>query len=248
MIFAIAMTLILGSLLAFVSEGLKEKQQAEREFERKKFILGAAMGSENIDELIKVNRDEVNKMYDERVKDLVVDINGEIIPDLSATQVIVAKEYKKLERNSDDRMVEKKGAKVRLPVYTIAKEGSDEVEFFVLPIYGFGLWDNIWGYLALQSDFNTVQGVIFDHKGETPGLGARITEREVQNRYRGKKLNNASGNLVSVVMEKGEGADYSSEPHKVNGLTGATITGVGLNIMVKDYVLLYNNYLNSLKK
>lgn len=248
MIFAIAMTLVLGSLLAFVSEGLKEKQQAEREFERKKFILGAALGSENIDQIIKKNKDDVNTIYASRVKDFVVDLDGKTIPDLGAVDVIVLKEYKKLQRNGDDQMEEKDGQNCRLPVYTIAKEGSDDVEFYVLPIYGFGLWDNIWGYLAVQSDFNTVQGVIFDHKGETPGLGARITEREVQNRYRGKKLYEDGGALASVVMQKGEGADYSSEPHKVNGLTGATITGVGLNIMVKDYVILYSNYLNSLKK
>jgi Na+-transporting NADH:ubiquinone oxidoreductase subunit C len=133
-------------------------------------------------------------------------------------------------------------------VYTVAKENSDEVEFFVLPSYGFGLWDNIWGYIAIKGDFNTVEGVIFDHKGETPGLGARITESEVQARYKGKQLYAADGSFQSVNMQKGEGADYSSEPHKVNGMTGATITGNGLNNMFKDYVLLYSAYLNSLKK
>jgi len=83
MIFAIAMTLVLGSLLAFVSEGLKEKQQAEREFERKKFILGAALGSENIDQIIKKNKDDVNTIYASRVKDFVVDLDGKTIPDLA---------------------------------------------------------------------------------------------------------------------------------------------------------------------
>lgn len=248
LIFAIAMTLVLGSALAFVSEGLKEKQQAEREFERKKFILSAALGTEQVNQIIATEgREKVNDIYENRVRDLVVDENGKAIEGKRAGDIIVAKEYKKLER-IDDVMKVKSGEKLHLPVYTIATESGDGVEYYVLPIYGFGLWDNIWGYLAMQSDFNTVQGAIFDHKGETPGLGARITENGVQQRYSGKKLYNTEGQLVSVVMQKGEGADYSSDPHKVNGMTGATITGNGLNNMVKDYVGLYSNYLNSLKQ
>ncbi|MCB9246076.1 MAG: NADH:ubiquinone reductase (Na(+)-transporting) subunit C [Flavobacteriales bacterium] len=242
------MTLILGSALAFVSEGLKDKQQAEREFERKKFILSAALGTEAVNQIIATEgREKVNNIYESRVRDLVVDSDGKTIEGKRAGDVIVAKEYKKLVR-VDEVMQVKSGEQLNLPVYTIAKENGEGVEYYVLPIYGFGLWDNIWGYLAIQSDFNTVQGAIFDHKGETPGLGARITETAVQQRYSGKKLYDASGALVSVVMQKGEGADYSGDPHKVNGMTGATITGVGLNNMVKDYVGLYSNYLNSLKQ
>ncbi len=248
MAFAIGMTLILGTALAFVSESLKDKQRAEREFERKKFILSAALGTDQINEMIATSRDEVNDLYEKRVANLVVGADGTPIEGLSADDVIVAKEYKKLQRNSDEVMEVKSGQTLRLPVYTIASEDGEGIAYYVMPIYGFGLWDNIWGYLALQSDFNTVQGVIFDHKGETPGLGARITEQGLQERYQGKKLNNEAGELVSVNMQKGEGADYSDAPHKVNGMTGATITGNGVNAMVKDYAGLYSDYFNSLKK
>jgi len=246
--FAIGMTLILGTALAFVSESLKEKQQAEREFERKKFILSAALGTDNINAMVAKSRAEVNDLYDSRVKDLVVDSEGKPIDGLTSDQVIVAKEYKKLKRNSNDEMEVKSGETLRLPVYTIASESGDQIEYYVLPIYGFGLWDNIWGYMAVQSDFKTVQGVIFDHKGETPGLGARITEQKLQERYQGKELLNEQGQLVSVNMQKGEGADYSDSPHKVNGMTGATITGNGVNSMVKDYAMLYSDYFNRIKE
>lgn len=245
--FAIGMTLILGTALAFVSESLKEKQQAEREFERKKFILSAALGTDHINQMIAKSRKEVNDLYEKRVDNLVVDAEGAKIENLSADDVIVAKEYKKLKRNSNEVMEVKPGNTLRLPVYTIASEDGEGIQYYVMPIYGFGLWDNIWGYLALQSDFNTIQGVIFDHKGETPGLGARITEQGLQERYRGKELKNEEGELVSVKMQKGEGEDYSDSPHKVNGMTGATITGNGVNNMVKDYAMLYSDYFNRLK-
>lgn len=233
--FAVIMTLLLGAVLAFTSESLKEKQKAEREFERKKFILSAALGSETINQMAAKNRQDVEDLYTNRVKDFVVSTAGEKIDGMSAKDVIVAKEYKLAK---DER---------KLPVYTVAAEGSDEVAYYVMPIYGYGLWDNIFGYVSLLSDVNTVQGVIFDHVGETPGLGARITETEVQNRYKGKTISNEQGELVSVNMQKGEGADYSSQPHKVNGMTGATITGVGVNEMMLNYLELYQGYFKKIK-
>ncbi len=228
--YAVIMTVVLGSVLAFTSESLKEKQAAEREFERKKFILSAALGSDNINAMAKEDRAKVEALYNNRVKDFVVDTEGNPIEGMSATDVVVSKEYK---LPSDTR---------KLPVFTVAKEGSEEVEYYVLPIYGYGLWDNIFGYISLRNDLNTVQGVIFDHVGETPGLGARITEDAVQKRYIGKTIYDEQSKLVSVDMQKGEGADYSNEPHKVNGMTGATITGVGVNNMLSDYLNLYQNY------
>jgi Na+-transporting NADH:ubiquinone oxidoreductase subunit C len=79
-------------------------------------------------------------------------------------------------------------------------------------------------------------------------LGARITEANLQARYIGKKLYDESGSFQSVVMQKGETGNFDSDPHKVNGMTGATITGVGVNQMMEDYVNLYKNYLNTVKK
>ncbi|MFZ6001220.1 MAG: NADH:ubiquinone reductase (Na(+)-transporting) subunit C, partial [Bacteroidota bacterium] len=112
----------------------------------------------------------------------------------------------------------------------------------VLPVYGYGLWNNIWGFVALKSDLNTVQGVKFSHAGETPGLGARIDTDEIQVRFKDKKV--FEGNQVaSVSLQKGEGFDYSNEPHKVDGMSGATLTAKGVNNMLKDYFACYENYL-----
>ena len=93
-----------------------------------------------------------------------------------------------------------------------------------MPAYGYGLWNNIWGYVAVKSDFNTIQGVKFHMPAETPGLGARIESEEIQARFEDKAIFD-NGNLVSVVIQKGEGHDYADSPHKVDGMSGATLTG-----------------------
>jgi Na+-transporting NADH:ubiquinone oxidoreductase subunit C len=94
---------------------------------------------------------------------------------------------------------------------------------------------------------NTVGGITLAHAGETPGLGARITEPGVQGRFEGKQIFNESGELVAIQMQKGEGKDYSSNPHQVDGMSGATITGNGLNNMLKNYLGYYKAYIESKK-
>jgi Na+-transporting NADH:ubiquinone oxidoreductase subunit C len=150
---------------------------------------------------------------------------------MKASQVVIAEQYK---LKPEERL---------LPIYEFRNEtDSTKIENAVMPVYGYGLWNNIWGFVALQSDLNTVQGVKFEHAGETPGLGARITSDDIQVRYKGKKVFEGD-KIMSVQMQKGEGMDYSADPHKVDGMSGATLTGKGVNNMLADYFSCYKNYL-----
>ncbi|MBX2947285.1 MAG: NADH:ubiquinone reductase (Na(+)-transporting) subunit C [Cyclobacteriaceae bacterium] len=226
-LYAAALTVVCGGLLALASEGLKEKQQANIELEQKKNILSTVM------ELPKGAN--IEELYAKKVKSFVVDSKGKTIEGAQAKDVVVLAEYKK---PADQRM---------LPVYEFRNESNPEkIDFVVLPVFGFGLWDNIWGFVALQEDLNTIQGVSYQHKGETPGLGARIDSKEIQDRYKGKSIYD-NDNLVSVVMMKGEGVDYSSDKHKVDGMSGATLTAKGVNNMLSQYLSLYENYLKNIK-
>ena len=88
-----------------------------------------------------------------------------------------------------------------------------------------------------------MQGAKFQHAGETPGLGARIESEEIQVRYADKKVFE-NGQVVSIYMQKGEGSnDYSADSHKVDGMSGATLTGKGVNNMLQDYLSCYEKYL-----
>ncbi len=105
-------------------------------------------------------------------------------------------------------------------------------------MFGNGLWDWISGFIALNKDLNEIVGVAFDHKAETPGLGARISSDEIQDRYKGKKIFNELGDLVSIKMLKKENNKMLTL-HEVDGMSGATITANGLNDMLKNYLDCY---------
>jgi Na+-transporting NADH:ubiquinone oxidoreductase subunit C len=113
-------------------------------------------------------------------------------------------------------------------------------------MFGAGLWDWISGFVALESDLNTVKGVAFDHKSETPGLGARITEEGVKARYVGKKIFDADGSLQSVAMIKGEKGEPLDD-HHIDGMSGATLTGKGVNAMLSDYFGYYSKFIEKTK-
>jgi Na+-transporting NADH:ubiquinone oxidoreductase subunit C len=228
-IYAGVLTIVCGGLLALASEGLKEKQQFNIDMEQKKNILSTVIAlEEGVD---------INQLYAKRVKAFVVDFQGSLKEGMQPKDVNLAAEYKK---PREQRL---------LPVYEFKNEtDSSKTDYAVLPLYGYGLWNNIWGFVALKSDLNTVQGVKFQHAGETPGLGARIeSDEDVQNRYKGKTIFDQD-KLVSVTMMKGEGNDYSSNPHRVDGMSGATLTAKGVNNMLLDYLQAYENYMKKNKK
>ncbi len=234
--FAAALTIVLGGLLSLAAVGLKEKQREAVALETKKQILSAVMPTEGTE------KQELAKVYDQRIKSVVVNYDGEIVEtDAEGNAVVpenvsIAKEYKK---PKEDR---------HYPVFMFTSENDPEkVDAYILPVYGFGLWDYIWGYVALDGNFNTIAGVTFDHKGETPGLGARITDAEVQQRFQGKELYDNGGEFVSVKMLKGE-TSSNLGPHTVNGLSGATITANGVSEMIYQYMQNYNAYMEKSKK
>jgi Na+-transporting NADH:ubiquinone oxidoreductase subunit C len=222
-LYAVAITVVCGGLLAFASQSLKPLQDANVELERKQNILSTVM------ELKK--GDDINKIYSERVKELVIGFDGNVKEGVVASTIIIAAEYKK---KPEDRL---------LPLYEFRNQSDPtKLDNVVLPVYGFGLWNDIWGFVALEQDLNSVKGVKFQHKGETPGLGARIESEEIQARYNGKSIFDGDV-LSSIVMQKGEGVDYSSDSHKVDGMSGATLTAKGVNNMLLDYFSSYKNYL-----
>ena len=158
--------------------------------------------------------------------EIVKDANGQL---MKGENVVLEREFKK---PPQDRL---------FPIFKFHQEGDEEtVEAYIFAFYGNGVWDKIWGFVALTTDMNTIYGAVFDHKGETPGLGARITESGVRERFNGKKIFDQNGNLMSVSMLKGENNPQSAlDDHHVNGMSGATITAKGLNKMLLDYFNLY---------
>lgn len=233
--YTVVLTVVCAFLLAMASEGLKSFKQANIDFDLKRNILGTTMR----DDLVGKTQKEIEDLYDQLVKDVfVVDNKGNKVEGFDIKKVsidFVKEEYRK------------PAAERILPVYRVADlQNPEAATYYVLPMYGFGLWDYIWGFVALESDLTTVKGTIFAHKGETPGLGARIANIEIQKRYEKKKI--AEGDVIKpVIMQKGEGNDYSGDDYAVDGMSGATITGRGLNNMLDDYLNAYKGFIEKEK-
>lgn len=243
--FSVALTIVLGTLLASAAVMLKERQDIAKKLDTKKQILAAVMSVEGKDQAT------LQEAYSSRIKGMVVDFNGQMVNTNQEGKQIAAENIGEFALSVDIKKQYKMAPEERLyPVFKYMSESNpDKVEAYILPLFGNGLWDNIWGYLAVQqgsgSGWDTIKGVSFDHKGETPGLGARITTLEVQQRFQGKELFNDQ-NEFAVMMMKGENNGVEEHPHKVDGMSGATITANGVNDMMEAYVGHYKAFLEGL--
>lgn len=234
-LFSVGLTIVLGGLLSIAAIGLKPIQEVAIELDTKKQILGSVMDVEG--------EIDVLGTFDERINGFAINIEGEKVEtDEEGTPIEPIK-------ISMDKQSKKEPEAMMLPVYTLRNENDPEkVDAYIFALYGNGLWDKIWGYIAVAPDLTTVKGITLDHKGETPGLGARITSPDIQNRYKGKELFDADGTLVGVNMQKGERGDPSIyNEHQVDGMSGATLTGNGVNDMIIKYIGYYQAYIDKVK-
>ncbi len=219
-IFSSIMVVAVATLLSLAATLLQPAQEKNLEIEKKKSML------ESIN--IPADRNNAVELYDKYITEsFVLNSKGEIINDVDAFNVVMNIEQKKpLEQQN-------------LPVFQASSDTGDKV--IILPVEGKGLWGPIYGYISLKSDMNTIYGVTFDHKGETPGLGAEINTREFEGMFPGKSLFE-EGKFVSVKVLKG-GAK-KDDPHGVDAISGGTITSKGLEKMLLDCIVKYNDYLS----
>ncbi|MGB1121397.1 MAG: NADH:ubiquinone reductase (Na(+)-transporting) subunit C [Saprospiraceae bacterium] len=226
--FTVGMTSIVALLLAGMFTFLKPVHDTNEALYNKKQILGALNAPLEItaDNLT----DEEVGQYFENVEQLVVNSKGELIEGVKAEDVNMEKEEKKA---VEDR---------QFPVFIMNNKGE---KYYILTVRGNGLWDKIWGWVALESDLNTVAGAAFGHKAETPGLGAEIKDNAGwKAQFVGEQIYDKSGEYVSVDIVKG-GADPMNK-NGVDAISGATVTCVGAAEMIHNGIALYLPYLNSI--
>lgn len=128
-----------------------------------------------------------------------------------------------------------------LKLYIVRLDNSKKL--YVIPLRGVGLWGPVWGYISLESDFNTIYGATFDHKSETPGLGAEIATANFYNQFSGKQIFDPSGKFVSVMVVKG-GADASNK-HQVDAISGGTITSKAVEEMLYKNINEYRDFFSA---
>ena len=124
---------------------------------------------------------------------------------------------------------------------------GDEIETIILPIRGYGLWSTMYGFIALEADGNTVSGLSFYEHGETPGLGDKIEYPRWLGLWPGKKVYDAAGEPQLQVIRGQAAAD---DPHSIDGMAGATLTGRGVTNMLAFWLggQGYGPYLRGLEQ
>lgn len=224
-IFASVLVIVVAALLTYAATGLKPFQDDNIRNEKMKDILSTLN--------VVVEKDKIEKTFNLHIKEqLALKTDGTVDKNVNAFTINLKKELKKPINEQ------------RYPLYIAEKDGK---KFYIVPLFGAGLWDALWGYIAFQEDKNTIVGAVFDHKAETPGLGAEINQSFFEDLFIGKKILKdatqdftAEGNYVSVKVVKGGVSD--TDLHRVDAISGGTITSVAVSDMVQKGISNYLNY------
>jgi Na+-transporting NADH:ubiquinone oxidoreductase subunit C len=222
------MVFVVASVLAYTSYSLKDLQNENVRKEKMQNIL-STVG-------IQTDRDGAEKLFNQYITEqLAIKSDGSIDNSVNVFKdVKLALELKKTPENQD------------FPLYVAE---IDSEKFYIIPIRGNGLWNAIFGYISIKEDLNTIKGVVFDHVGETAGLGAEITQDWFIERFIDEKLFDAQSNLMGVTVSKtnNDPSNLDKNDHEIDAISGATITGDGVTDMIKERITHYVPYFDFIK-
>ena len=237
-LFAIIMVLVVGTILAYLASALKPTINVNKQLEKQQNILYALGVNENDEKSVAfIGTDKVAEEFDKYiVKQLVIQGNDVRVDD-KAYLIDIKKEQASAKNPSYER---------QLPLFLGMKDNKLS---YIVPIRGKGLWDAVWGYVAMDKNM-TVTGIFFDHKGETPGLGANINQRFFMDDFIGENLLDTDGKFAGVTVSKSNADPVNVDKldNEVDAIAGATITGDGVAAMIKSELKVYSSYFLNLKK
>lgn len=222
LIYASVMVIIVAFVLAFTSASLKEKQAENVSLDKMKQILTALR--------VDTKGADVKALYDQYViSDPILSADGSVQSEQGGFHV-----------NAKEELAKKAAQSPALPYYICRVDGLTK---YVLPLYGKGLWDDIWGFVALNEDKQTVYGAHFSHKGETPGLGAEIALPVFQKQFEGKYV--FREDAIGLSVAKSGKVMYPD--YEIDGISGGTITSKAVDAMIKECLGLYKPFLTDNK-
>jgi len=236
-LFATGMVIIVGALLAFMASSFKEKITENKRIEKQQNILYAMGVNENDETSVEfVSKSIVGKEFTKYIVKQYVVTGNEVVEDANAYLIDIKKEAAAAKDSNYTR---------RLPLFVGEK---DNATFYIVPVRGKGLWDAVWGYVAIDTQL-VIQGVYFDHAGETPGLGSNIKERFFMDDFKGEHfMDGDTFKGVAVAKGNADPKNNRKTDFAVDAIAGATITGDGISAMLKKDLQLYVPYLKTLKQ
>jgi len=223
-IYSIIMVVVIAVALTVVAVKLKPAQEDNIRIEKMQNILSSVNVS-----TAEIPKKQVIDIYNKYIKTAFgVNNKGEVV-EQDASKIFSSELANELKKPAEQQI---------LPVYIAVLDDGDSA--FIVPLRGKGLWGPVWGYMSFKTDFNTIFGTTFDHKGETPGLGAEINQDWFMKPFIGKQIFDKDGKLVSITLVKG-GAK-PDDIHGVDAISGGTITSKGVEKMILDNLTNYEGY------
>ena len=228
-IFTTLLCVVFSFLVSLVSVALEERQEENRRLNRIKNVLGVAGLVEPGERL---SREEMSRRFEERLVPRIVDLEQarfvEGVDPMAFDQRAAASDPDR------SRPAPENAARVRrIPNRALVFElrDGDRIEGLVLPVEGYGLWSQLYGYLALEADGNTIRGITFYEHGETAGLGGEVDNPRWKALWPGRRAFGEDGDIL-IRVKKGTAGPVDRDPYQVDGLSGATLTSNGVTHLI----------------
>ena len=232
MLVVLATCLVCALVVSSAAVSLRPEQINQRALDKQRNILSAAG--------IVAGKGQVPELYSKFIEAKVIDLaTGEFVSDIDGNKfdqrlALKKPQYaKKLLAEHDVA-----GIRVisRLANVYVARDESGAVASYIIPVHGMGLWSTMYAFLSLAPDGNTVKSLVYYDQGETPGLGAEVTNPAWIAQWDGKQLFDAAGQpAIDVVKGKADPAS-SHFVHQIDGLAGATLTSNGVENTFKFWL------------
>lgn len=236
--FAAIVCLVCSVVVSGAAVSLKDLQTINKQLDQKKKVLGVVSLYEAGEE---ITPEEINQRFADNIVAKLVDLETGTYVETSEEELANFDQRKARQDVDSSKVARDNPAKVgRVPnhalVYLKTKDGK--VEKLVLPIEGKGLWSTLYGYIALESDTNTIAGITFYEHGETPGLGGEIENASWLALWPGRKAYEDKGGkwTAKINVKKGVAGSPAEDPYQVDGLSGATITSRGVGSLVRFWL------------
>ena len=227
---ALAVCLVCSVFVSTAAVYLKPLQQTNKALDKKQNILAVA-GLLQEDKSV----EELFTQVEPRVVDLAT---GEYVQDIDPASYDARKAAKDPERNvkiPGDQDIASIRSRAKYATVYFVREG-ERAGLMILPVHGYALWSTLYGFIALESDGQTVYGLSFYEHAETPGLGGEIDNPKWKSLWRGKQVFDEQGVMRLQVIKGSVTENTPDAEHKVDGLAGATLTSVGVSNLLNYWL------------
>ena len=234
---ALGVCLVCSVLVSSASVALNAIQEENKELDKISNIISAG----------DLNQDgkSPREIFDESIKPFLIELEtGNIISEEEFTEELNINNFSikevstnpnlstQIEKSYDIADIKRKPN--YMVIYEVIKD--DDIDKYILPIYGKGLWSTLYGFIALDSDLKTIKGLTFYEHGETPGLGGEVDNPRWKNQWKGKQAFDDQGNITIEVIKGIVDRSSPEAKYQIDGLSGSTITTRGVDNLVKFWL------------